>query len=325
MEIFTDPDHIPAPFLRAHVTIGNFDGVHLGHQLLFRQVVERARRHGGVSVAVTFEPHPMKVLSPQGIRLISTTEQKIELIERAGIDVLVIVPFTRNIAETSAVDFVDQVLLKQIGMRDLVVGYDYAMGRKRQGDTVFLQRQGEKKGFSVIVMPAHYVEGTLVSSTRIRSLVMEGKMINVRRLLGRYYQIRGIVRWGHRRGGQVIGVPTANLRISEEDLCPKRGVYVTQVRYDGKQYGGISNIGYNPTFGDTALVAETHIFDFNADIYERPLRINLLRHLRNEIAFSGPEALAAQIRKDIVVAHRVLNRERHKQLPCSTPVLTPGA
>lgn len=314
MEIYNTLSEIKKPFPGAHVTIGNFDGVHLGHQMLFDQVVARARQSKGTSVAVTFDPHPLKVLSPQGIRLISTTPQKIELIGRAGIDVLVIIPFSREIAVTTAVEFVDEVLLGRIGMQDLVVGYDYAMGKGREGDTAFLQRQGEEKGFAVMVMPAHYEQGQLVSSTRIRELVAAGKMRDVRRLLGRYYQIRGDVQWGRQRGGKLLGFPTANLYLSEEDLCPKRGVYVTQVIYDGRQYGGVSNIGYNPTFGDTSLVAETHIFDFNADIYGRPLKINLIRHLRGEITFSGIEALARQIRKDIEVAHKVLAKEQQRRL-----------
>jgi len=314
MEIYTNLSEIQNPFPQAHVTIGNFDGVHLGHQMLFDQVVARARQSKGTSVAVTFDPHPLKVLSPQGIRLISTTPQKIELIERAGIDVLVVIPFSREVAVTTAVEFVDEVLLRRVGMRDLVVGYDYAMGKGREGDTAFLQHQGEEKGFSVMVMPAHYEQGMLVSSTRIRELVAEGKMRDVRRLLGRYYQIRGDVQWGRQRGGKLLGFPTANLYLSEEDLCPKRGVYVTQVIYDGRQYGGVSNIGYNPTFGDTSLVAETHIFDFKDDIYGRPLKINLLMHLRGEIAFSGPEALARQICKDIEVAQKVLAKEQQRRL-----------
>jgi riboflavin kinase/FMN adenylyltransferase len=314
MDIYRDLADIPTPFPGAHVTIGNFDGMHLGHQKLFDQVVTRAGQHGGTSVAVTFDPHPLKVLSPQGIRLISTTPQKIELIERAGIDVLVIVPFTPETAAIAAVEFVDQVLIGRIGMQDLVVGYDYAMGQGRHGDTAFLTRQGEEKGFTVLVMPAHYEQGRLVSSTRIRELVAAGKMGDVRRLLGRPYQIRGIVRTGRQRGGKLLGFPTANLSLSEEDLCPKLGVYVTQVVYDGRQYGGISNIGYNPTFGDTGLAAETHIFDFSTDIYGRPLKINLLRHLRSEIAFRGPDQLVEQIRRDIEVAHKVLAKERKRRL-----------
>ena len=314
MDIYTDLQSIQVPFHRAHVTIGNFDGVHLGHQRLFEQVVARARLNKGTSVAITFDPHPLKVLGSRGIRLISTLPQKIELIERAGIDVLVIIPFNREVAVTSAVDFVDQVLIGRTGMRDLVVGYDYALGKGRLGNTDFLLRQAEEKGFSILVMPAHYEQGMLVSSTRIRELVAAGKMRDVRRLLGRYYQIRGNVQFGRQRGGKLLGFPTANLFLSEEDLCPKRGVYVTQVTYDGRQYGGVSNIGYNPTFGDTALVAETHIFDFNADIYGRSLKINLLRHLRGEIRFDGPEALIVQIRRDIEVAQKVLAKERQKKL-----------
>ncbi|NLX18755.1 MAG: bifunctional riboflavin kinase/FAD synthetase [Desulfobulbus sp.] len=314
MEIFTDLNEIRTPFRRAHVTIGNFDGVHLGHQKLFDQVVARAHQNNGTSVAVTFDPHPLKVLSPHGIRLISTTAQKIELIRRAGIDVLVIIPFTAEVANTTAVEFVDEILLGRLGMCDLVVGYDYAMGKQRLGDTHFLQEQGKEKGFAVMVMPAHYEQGMLVSSSKIRELVAAGKMGDVRRLLGRYYQIRGIVQLGRQRGGAQLGFPTANLYLSEEDLCPKRGVYVTQVIYDGRQYGGVSNIGYNPTFGDTSLVAETHIFDFNRDIYGRPLKINLLRHLRNEVRFDGPDALIRQIRRDIEVARKVLLKEQQRRL-----------
>jgi riboflavin kinase/FMN adenylyltransferase len=153
----------------------------------------------------------------------------------------------------------------------------------------------------------------LVSSTRIRELVAEGKMDEVRLLLGRYYQIRGEVQRGKQRGGRVVGFPTANLRILEEDLCPRRGVYVTQVIYDGRCYGGVSNIGSNPTFGENRLVAETHIFDFHDDIYGRPIKINLLRHLRGEKKFSGPEELAEQIRRDILVARDVL-AEAQKEL-----------
>ena len=310
MNINTSLEQVTSPHERAYVTIGNFDGVHLGHQQLFSRVVNRAKHDGGVSVAVTFDPHPLKVLSPKGIRLISTTEQKIELIERAGVDELLIIPFTREIAATSAEDFVDLILLKGLGMTELVVGYDYAMGKGRVGGTDFLRRQGLAKGFSVEVVPAFYAQGKLVSSSTIRELVTAGRMRDVRGLLGRYYQIRGEVQYGRQRGSGLLGYPTANLRLLEEDLYPKRGVYVTQVIYDGKQYGGVSNIGYNPTFGENILVAETHIFDFNDDIYGRPLRINLLRHLRDECKFRTLDDLIAQIEKDIAVAHRVLAREK---------------
>ncbi len=306
MEIYTDLQQIQQPFPKAFVTIGNFDGVHLGHQMLFSEVVGKAYRHSGTSVAVTFDPHPLKVLRPDGIRLISTTEQKIELIQLAGIDVLVILPFNRELAATSAGDFVDKILVQVIGVKELVVGYDYAFGKGRQGNIDFLKERGRILGFPVTMVDAHYENGMLVSSTKIRELVTEGRMRDVRRLLGRYYQIRGEVQRGRQRGGRELGFPTANLRISEDDLCPKRGVYVTQVVYKGKVYGGVSNIGYNPTFGENRLVAETHIFDFDSDIYGHPIKINLLRYLRGEKKFAGIEELAAQIKLDIVTAKQVL-------------------
>ena len=315
MQLYTDLDQIKKPFPGAVVTVGNFDGVHLGHQMLFSEVVARAVRRDGVSVVMTFDPHPLKVLRPDGIKLISTTEQKIELIEQAGIDVLIIIPFTKEFAATTAQDFVDRILIATIGVQDLVVGYDYAFGRGRQGNIAFLKEQGKRYGFPVTVVEAYYEQGMLVSSTRIRELVTQGRMRDVRTLLGRCYQIRGTVQRGRQRGGKVVGFPTANLQISEEDLCPKRGVYVTQVVCQGKLYGGVSNIGYNPTFGEDRLVAETHIFDFQDDIYDQPIKINLLRHLRDEKKFSGPKELAEQIRKDIEIARQVLMDVAVRQIP----------
>jgi riboflavin kinase / FMN adenylyltransferase len=307
MKIHRSLSEIEKPFRDACVTIGNFDGVHLGHQLLFSEVVNRARRLGGTSVVITFEPHPLKVVCPlRGIKLISTFEQKVEMIDMADIDVLVVLPFNQELAATPAETFVDEVLINKIGVRELVVGYDYAMGRNRQGNIDFLRAQGEKKGFPVTVVEPFYVDSMLVSSTKIRELVAEGRMRAVRKLLGRYYQLRGEVKQGKQRGGPVIGFPTANLHISEEDLCPKHGVYVTQVVYNGRCYGGVLNIGYNPTFGDAQLSAETHIFDFNQDIYGKPIKINLLRHLRGERKFKGVSELAAQIARDIERAKKIL-------------------
>lgn len=307
MKIYTDLSDITSPLEKPFVTIGNFDGVHLGHQMLFSEVVGKAYRQQGTSVAITFNPHPLKVVRPDiGIKLISNCDQKRELIEMAGLDVLVIIPFTKDFSSTSAVNFVDQVLIKTIGLKELVVGYDYAFGKGRQGDIHFLQKQGQDKDFPVTVVEPFYVDGVLASSTKVRELVSAGKMRDVKKLLGRNYQIRGEVKKGKQRGGAQLGFPTANLHVSEEDLCPRLGVYVTQVISDGKCYGGVLNIGYNPTFGDERLSAETHIFDFNEDIYGKPIKINLLRFLRGEKKFSGPQELARQIGEDIKEAKEVL-------------------
>ena len=317
MQLYTNLQDIDRPFLRPVVTIGNFDGVHIGHQLLFSEVAQRAQRLGGTSVAITFDPHPLKVLRPEGIRLISCIEQKIELIRMAGINALVIIPFNRQLAQTTAVDFVQKVLCDRIHVHELVVGYDYALGKGREGNIDFLRQQGAERGFPVTVVAAHYEDELPVSSTRIRQLVTEGKMQEACRLLGRCYHIHGLVQRGRQRGGKELGFPTANLLLSEDDLCPKHGVYVTQVLCQGKIYGSISNIGHNPTFGGGNLVAETHIFDFNADIYDQPIQLNLLRHLRGEIKFGTAQELAAQIRKDVVAARHVLaNAAKERLLTC---------
>ena len=312
MKIFRDLSEITKPFPNACVTIGNFDGVHLGHQLLFEEVAQRARHCNGTSVAVTFDPHPLQIIRPEGIKLISTCDQKAELVEYAGIDVLIIIPFSLTFAAISADAFVDDILIKTIGVKQLVVGFDYAFGKGRAGNIEFLQKQGQEKGFPVIVVTAHYEKGMLVSSTRVRELIAEGRMADARTLLGRYYQIRGEVQFGKQRGGKEIGFPTANLHMDEDDLIPKMGVYVCQVICEGKCYGGVLNIGVNPTFDEKRLVAETHIFDFDQDIYGKPIKINLLRFLRSEEKFSGIEELSSQIKKDVVRAKEVLIEQQNE-------------
>ena len=224
------------------------------------------------------------------------------------IDVLVIIPFTKSFAATSAVQFVDEILIKRIGVKHLFVGYDYAFGKGRTGDIPFLKRQGEEKGFSVTVIDAYYENEILVSSTKIRELVMAGDMAETKRLLGRYYQIRGEVQRGKQRGGKEIGFPTANLHVDEEDLIPKHGVYVCQVICDGRCYGGVINIGLNPTFSENKLIAEVHIFEFNQDIYGKPIKVNLLQFLREEKKFSGIEELSAQIARDVTRSKEILGR-----------------
>lgn len=318
MKIYHNMEMITETFPCPCVTIGNFDGVHVGHQQLFATVKEKANKHNGTSVAITFNPHPLQVLLPDGIKLISTCEQKAELIEAAGIDVLIVIPFTKDFAKTTADTFVKNFLIDTLHIKELVVGYDYAFGKGRGGNIDFLKSQGEQFGFPVTVVEAHYTEDQLVSSTRIRQLVKNGEMAMARTLLGRNYQIRGTVQVGKQRGGKLIGFPTANLKFNEEDLVPQHGVYVAQVVYGGRCYGGVLNIGYNPTFGEDKLVAETHIFDFNEDIYGQPIRVNLLKFLRGEVKFDGVKALAEQIAEDVTVAKQVLQAQALElSLACS--------
>ncbi len=317
MKIYNDLSQIAKPFTRAAGTIGNFDGVHLGHQALFCKVVELAEKSGGDSVAITFEPHPLKILRPDTPpKLISTLDHKAELIARSGIQNLICIPFTRDLARTPAREFVTKVIHETLGLKELVVGYDYALGRGREGDIPFLKAMGRELGFKVHVVPPYKVDGMIASSSKIRELVSQGEMRKVRALLGRYYQIRGEVQRGKRRGGPLVGFPTANLAIIEDDLCPKTGVYAVQVIHDRCCYGGVLNIGHNPTFGDTGLSAEVHIFDFDKEIYSHPIKVNLIERIRDEKRFSGPQELAAQIRKDTERARQILSLEQGLHKAC---------
>lgn len=308
---------LPSSFNKPSLTIGNFDGIHKGHQALFQKVVELAEEEAGEALAITFEPHPLAVLRPDNPpKRICTIEHKAELIAKAHIDHLIVLPFNKELAQTSANDFVVNVLCGAIGIKHLVVGYDYALGKGRGGNIEFLKEMGDKFGFSLHVCKPVVVNGVVASSTKIRELVSIGDMRAVQMLLGRYYQIRGIVREGKRLGGPLIGFPTANLFLKKDELCPKTGVYVVQVIYSDKCYGGVMNIGFNPTFNETTLSAEVHIFDFDKEIYGHPLKVNLIERLRDERRFSGVAELSAQIALDAEKARLILASEPHLKRSC---------
>jgi riboflavin kinase/FMN adenylyltransferase len=305
-----DLDALRAPLTNPVLTIGNFDGVHKGHLALFEKVKSRAAAIGGQSAVVTFDPHPLRVMKPgNGPPLITPTEQKLKLMEQAGIEVIFCIPFNKTFAAISAEAFVKDILVGRIGIREIVVGYDYSFGHNRRGNIGMLREMGRDLGFLVHVMEPVRVQDTLVSSTMIRSLVLDGDLAATRRLLGRSYQISGTVVKGKNRGGRLLGFPTANLR-PVDALIPKRGVYVVTVLVDELIYDGVTNIGYNPTFGDAALSVETHLLDFSGDLLGKTIRVNFIQRLRDEMTYPSVEALAAQIGRDIIEARRLLKKAR---------------
>jgi riboflavin kinase/FMN adenylyltransferase len=309
MQVITDLKDIARPLKNPVLTIGNFDGVHLGHQALFHQVMEKAQSIGGTSVVVTFEPHPIRVInSNKHFPLITLYEQKIELIEKTGVDVLICVPFTLEFAGIPARTFVQEILHERIGTKALIVGQDYSFGKNREGNVSLLQEMGEVLGFEVIVSGWIQLEQGRISSTKIRNLVREGGVEEAEKLLGRHYQIRGTVVRGRDRGGKLLGFPTANLTLSDE-LCPKTGVYAVTVEHNSKTYKGVANIGYSPTFKEGHFGVEVHIFDFNQSIYDQPIRLNFVQRLREEKKFEGPEDLAVQIKRDVAEAQKALSAE----------------
>lgn len=308
MKLFEDLGLIKEPFKNAVITLGNFDGVHKGHRALLDTAIEKARDINGTSVAVTFEPHPIRVLDKGSHPpLITIYEQKLELIERSGIDVLVSIPFTRDFANMSPKDFITELLVKRLGMKAIVVGNDYSFGKKRQGNIDMLRSYGSKLGFEIII-PQWITtpDGEdRISSTRIRDMIKSGDVKNVPALLGRHYQIRGKVVSGRDRGGKLLGFPTANINLRDE-LPPETGVYAVIVKCQYGQFKGVANIGYSPTFDDHLFTVEVHILDFNHDIYQQDIRVNLIEKLRDEKKFSGIAELSEQIRKDIEKARTIL-------------------
>jgi len=295
------PENLPDPV----ATIGNFDGVHRGHCEIFRRVRQAARDRNGVSVAITFFPHPLKVLAPaKSFKLITTYSQKEALIESSGIDYLVSIPFSREFAGISAGEFVREILVDRIGMKKIIIGYDYAFGRKRQGDVHLLRKMGMQFGFEVEMLEQIGDGETPFSSSMIRSLIENGDVKGAVPLLGRFFSIGGPVVSGLQRG-KVLGFATANV-VPEEELLPKPGVYAVKVEYSGTIYGGACNIGFNPTFKNGELTVEAHILDFEEDIYGRELRIHFIERIRDERKFSDVGDLKKAIEKDVAACREIL-------------------
>ena len=310
MSIVCNLDNLPKNITNPVITIGNFDGVHWAHQKIFKKIIERARDLHGTSVVITFEPHPVKVMFPEKAKpLITLLEQKKELVINQGIDIFLIIEFTLEFAGISARDFVKDILVDKIGIKEIVVGYDYTFGHNRKGNIIVLREMSSLFNFNVHQIDPVYVGKVLVSSTSIRNLIMEGNVDEAKKILGRNYQIRGEVISGRNRGGPLLGYPTANLRLTDE-LIPKEGVYIVLIDIGGKIYQGLTNIGYNPTFKDKTLSVETYIFDLYANILKQKIKVNFLSRLRDEITFANGKELSQQISKDVNQAREFFQKKK---------------
>ncbi|MEO8277714.1 MAG: bifunctional riboflavin kinase/FAD synthetase, partial [Thermoanaerobaculia bacterium] len=304
-----DPMQVVADALTARglprasvATIGNYDGIHIGQRAVLRKVVERSRAENLPSVVVTFEPHPLTVLSPaQAPPRLLTVEQKARRLGDCGIDVLAVIPFTELFAATTAEAFVREVLVARVGIRELYVGRRFAFGSKRSGNLELLARLGEELGYSVVGLDEERIDGEAVSSTRIRQAIAAGEVEAAARLLGRPYSLTGEVVAGARRG-RTLGFPTANLA-PDGQMLPSKGVYATRIALPGIPEGvdSVTNIGVRPTVGgDPRCVVETHLLDFDRDLYGARVELHFHRRLRNEMLFPSVADLAAQIGQDVV-------------------------
>ncbi len=298
--------HVTRPLVRPVMTIGNFDGVHLGHQDLLRRVMEDARSRGGSAVVLTFEPHPLKILAPGfAPRLILARKDKLALLRRVGIDFVVIQRFTSSFCALSPHDFVSRYLVR-LGVERLWVGGDFRFGKDRAGTVRELMTWGPAAGIEIEVVPAVADSDRAISSSRIRALLAEGRVDIARRQLGRCHFIEGSVVKGHQRGRE-LGFPTANVR-GRTEVVPGNGIYATLVQVGGRRMHSVTSIGVNPTFGSGPRTIETHILDFKEDLYGRRLQVFFVERLREERNFPSVEGLVGQIEEDIVHARRVLSR-----------------
>lgn len=289
----------------AVVTIGAFDGLHRGHQQLLRLMMGQARESGRISTVVTFDPLPRVVLQPDPNTVcLTTAEDKIELLAEWGLDRLVIVPFTPELAQTPAETFV-QMLFQQLCMAELWIGWDFGLGRGRGGDVRTLEQLGETMGFGVHVVEPVDDGSTVISSTAIRKSVLAGRVRKAARMLGRPYQVRATVVAGLGRGKQ-LGYPTANLLVSERCALPGGGVFAAYVIRGDRRHCSVLNIGCRPTFDEGEQAIEAHLLDFHGSLFGEQLRVQFVERLRSERRFSSPDALVAQIGCDVIKARALL-------------------
>jgi len=280
------------------LTIGVFDGVHLGHRYLISQLKELARQQGLHSGVVTFRQHPQKVLPPQTrLPFLTSLAQRTKLLEDEGVDAIITLSFTPELARLSARQFLG-LLQKYLRMRGVVIGPDFALGQNREGNTETLRRLGQEMGFSVTVVSPITIDGEVVSSTAIRKALAQGNMKQVQNLLGRPFSLHGRVVPGARRGTG-LGFPTANLDIDPEQALPPDGVYISQAHIDNQVYPAMTNIGKNPTFGASERTVETYLLNYHGDLYGQELTVNFIERLRDEKKFDTPEELKKQIAEDV--------------------------
>jgi len=307
LAIFYDIHNLP-DFKNAVLTVGFFDGVHKGHKAILNEVVTHALTAEGESVLLTFEPHPRKLLYPeQNLGIITPLQQKLQLITDAGIQHIVVVPFTKEFANLSATQYIEDFLVGLFRPHSIVLGYDHRFGHDRKGDIGLLKEYGPKYNYAVIEISEQLINEAAVSSTKIRNAISEGKVADAATMLERPYSLEGTVIHG-KRLGRTIGYPTANIHpLDKDQLIPAIGIYAVLVNHAGTTYKGMLSIGHNPTVTDTKdIKIEVNIFDFDKDIYEQQIELLFIAHIRDEEKFDSLDALKEQIRRDEVMARKLL-------------------
>ena len=312
MTVFRSLEDIPASFGPSLVSVGNFDGVHRAHVRVLHEIADRSRQQGAQSIAVTFEPHPTRLLRPDsGLKLLTPTQEKLRLLEGSAIDAVLLLSFTRELSLMTPRDFVQHILRDRLKAVELHEGYNFHFGYRASGDVQLLGELGRELGFRVVAYPEMRVRGESVSSTRIRELIREGQVARARALLARPFSLRSTSTRGRGIGAQQT-VPTINFSPYAE-LVPANGVYITRTRVENHCFDSVTNIGNRPTFGTDSFAIETHLLDFQPFEMapETQIELSFLARLRDEIKFSSVQALREQIQRDIAKARHYFGLMRH--------------
>jgi len=305
MKIYSLSD-LPLPFSTV-ITIGAFDGLHIGHLRLLEETIKIGKELLATPVILTFSPHPREVLRPQvPFYYLTLLDEKIEILSALRFPCLVVLPFTRSLAELTPDIFVEQYLVDYLKVKAVVVGYNFRFGRGRSGDVEYLLKMGKKYDFMVRIIEPVEIDGIKISSSLIRELLLKGEVERANRLLGRPYSLKGRVITGKGRG-RLLGFPTANLEVPRKKLIPKEGVYAAWVDLENKRFMGALNIGKNPTFENKELSIEVHILDFSEDLYNKTIKVELIKYIRGEQKFPSLEKLIEQIKKDCQTVKEVLS------------------
>ena len=306
MIVFKGIENLTEDFCGSFVTIGNFDGVHLSHQIICRKLASEAKNAGTKSLVITFDPHPKMILHPaiRPFYLITTLEEKLKLLEDCGIDGVLIIPFSLDYSRITAEEFVHGFLGQKLAIKKIVIGHDYTFGAGKKGSSDYLISTGSEIGFAVEVVDAVKAGEDIISSTLVRNLIIKGDFKTVTTLLGRWYNVAGIVVSGKGRGVG-LGFPTANIE-PEKELLPPAGIYAAFVDVEGKRYLAALNIGEKPTFDDYTFTFEVHLLDFSGDLRGKRLNTEFVEKIREIIKFDSPEILKKQIAADVEEARSIL-------------------
>ncbi len=313
MKILKFSKNIILPKKKRYIALGVFDGVHLGHQKLIKLTADKAKKNDGICIVVTFDPHPDKTINPKSnIFLLTTLEERISLIKDANVDVFLIIRFDKMMSEMSPEDFITKILVNSLQAKELFVGFNYKFGFQRKGNIDIFKEYGKLYKFKINILKPIIVNNTIISSTRIKDYIKSGEIKKARKLLGHNITISGRVISGKGRGREVLNFATANIETLSDKILPNNGVYLVETIIAPKKYYGLLNIGFKPTFKEKQLTVEVHIIDFNKNIYNKLISVNILQKIRNEKFFSHPSLLKKQIEEDVLVASKIIDKRNRK-------------